>query len=265
MFKKNIFHLFGLYPIHNKTDLNTAFCHLQQRGVLNRTESSMMHRCLNIHKIAVEDIIIDKANVKTIASSATISQVIKEYEVSQHSRYPVIDVDGNILGLILIKDLLQSSLLDTPKHPIKNIIRPAAYTTHFQQAITLLHDLQRAHKHMSIVLDEYGVYQGIVTIEDLLEQIVGEIEDEHDTTNPEYITPLSSNKYLVNGITPIEQFNQYFDTQIDMSEFDTIAGVVTKEFGHIPINGESVTIGGLVFIVKKASATNIQLLEINSQ
>lgn len=232
-----------------------------KKHVINNAQYHLINKTVESNKTPIIQAMTDKAKTITIQHSMSIDEVLSIYKESTHSRYPVINSDEEIAGVLLMKDLL-SMLNENKDITLQSIIRPAHFVTETQSVLSLLNDMRSNHQHMSIVLDEYGLFQGIITIEDVLEQIVGNIEDEHDSFHPEYIISLSDNKYRAHGITPIEQFNQFFNTQVDMTEFDTISGIISKTLGHIPQKGETIQLENLTLEVHQANSTTIQKINI---
>lgn len=245
-----------------RSDIQHIIESVKTRQIISRSETKIILQTLRAHATTVEQVMTDKAHTIAVKDSDNVDHIFKIYQQHKHSRYPVNDKDGNIIGMILIKDLLTHVKENPNDYLLSSIIRPAYFTTESQSILTLLTELQQQHKHMAIVLDEYAQFTGIATIENILEQLVGQIEDEHDAEHPEYILEKGPNTHIVNGATPIEQFNQTFQSNIDATEFDTIAGILSKQFGHIPKPGEKIEIDGLSFIIIKATPAVIQRIEV---
>jgi len=184
---------------------------------------------------------------------------------SAHSRFPVIgESPDEVIGVLLAKDLLPLIIEDNQEEfDIYSKLRKATFIPESKRLNTLLKEFRATRNHMAIVIDEYGSIAGLVTIEDVLEQIVGEIEDEHDVNDSEgNIRPFDENAYIVKALTEIEDFNEYFDASIPDDEFDTIGGIVTRRFGHLPRKDEEVTIDGFVFKVLSSDTRRIRLLQV---
>ena len=179
-----------------------------------------------------------------------------------HSGYPVIGEDRTeVVGILLVKDLLIHSLQDKTKL-VKEIMRPAQFVPESKRLNVLLKEFRTTRSHMAIVVDEYGAAAGLVTIEDVLEQIVGEIEDEHDFGEEEYIFRKSDREYTLKALTPIDEFNDYFYVDFSDEEFDTIGGLIVHQLGHVPKKGEKVDIDRFRFIVLRADSRRVHLLKL---
>jgi len=183
---------------------------------------------------------------------------------SAHSRFPVIGDDkGEVVGILLAKDLLASCIReDSRAFNIRDLLRPAVFVPESKRLNVLLKEFRANRNHMAIVVDEYGNAAGVVTIEDVLEQIVGEIEDEHDYDEGISIFKRGANDYTAKARTPIEDFNEYFGCQLMSGELDTIGGLVVHALGHLPKRGERVTMEGFVFTVMRADSRRIHLLAV---
>jgi magnesium and cobalt transporter len=183
---------------------------------------------------------------------------------SGHSRFPVIgNSRDEILGILLAKDLLAYFASGAErKFDMDDAMRPVVYIPESKRLNVLLREFRESRNHMAIVVDEYGGVAGLVTIEDVLEQIVGEIDDEHDIEEAQDIRKLSNREYVVKARTPIEDFNEYFDTSFSDEEFDTIGGLVIRSFGHLPKRGESGEIEGVSFRVLRADKRRVYLLQV---
>jgi len=182
---------------------------------------------------------------------------------SGHSRYPVIgDSRDEIVGILLAKDLLRFTSSEAPDFDIARWLRPVAFVPESKRVNVLLKDFRKSRNHMALVADEYGGVAGLVTIEDVLEQIVGEIDDEHDESESAQILKQDDRRYLVQGLTPIDDFNQYFGAEFSDEDFDTVAGLVMHELGHMPRRGESIQIDRFQFNVQRADSRRVHLLQV---
>ncbi|ABE59687.1 MULTISPECIES: HlyC/CorC family transporter [Chromohalobacter] len=184
-----------------------------------------------------------------------------------HSRYPVIDENlDEVLGIVLVKDLLpllKLSDAERQRFQLRDILRPAMFIPESKRLNSLLKEFRDTHNHMAVVVDEYGGTAGIVTIEDILEQIVGDIEDEHDTDEEDDIRDLGDGTYAIRALTPIEEFNERFDTAFPDEEFDTVGGLVMQRFGHLPRRNEYADLGDWRFTVLNADNRRIRLLQVS--
>jgi len=185
---------------------------------------------------------------------------------ASHSRFPVVgDNVDNVMGVLLAKDLLPLSLSGSnDKFDIKDVVRPATFVPESKRLNVLLQEFRETRHHMAIVIDEYGSVSGAVTIEDVLEQIVGEIEDEYDVDDESYIKKFDEENHIVKAITPVDEFNDYFKTDFSDQELTTVGGLVLQQFGRIPERGESKNIGPFLFTVLNADSRQIKLIKVTS-
>jgi magnesium and cobalt transporter len=190
---------------------------------------------------------------------------MKDIIESAHSRFPVLGEDSDdVIGVLLAKDLLtlmwQGNL---KKNALADVLRPATFVPESKRLNKLLKEFKTTRNHMAIVIDEYGGIAGLITIEDVLEQIVGEIEDEHDFDDEVMIKKRSEAEYVVKATTPIDEFNEYFESNMDEDEFDTIGGLILKGFGRVPKRKETVTLNGFKFTILNADNRSIRLIQAN--
>jgi magnesium and cobalt transporter len=236
----------------------------EQRNLLDAQALSMIEGVLEISQIRIRDIMIPRAQMVVIEQDSTLEEFLPNVIESGHSRFPVINENRDeISGILLAKDLLRfSSLIAKTQFNILDVLRPALFVPESKRLDKLLQDFRRTHNHMAIVVDEYGGVAGLVTIEDVLEQIVGDIEDEYDIDEETFIKQLSPTQYTIKALTPIEDFNEYFKSNLSDAEFDTIGGLVMGEFGHLPKRSETITIDGFRFKVLNADSRRIHLLRL---
>jgi magnesium and cobalt transporter len=190
---------------------------------------------MELSEMRVRDIMIPRAQMITIDIGESVEQFLPLMLKSTHSRFPVISEDkDHIEGILLAKDLLEYAFISGENVGLKDIIRSAVIVPESKRVDVLLKEFQQKRYHMAIVVDEYGGVSGLVTIEDILELIVGEIEDEHDVDDSDNdgIRPLNKHTYSVKALTPLEDFNSFFETKFNEEEADTIGGIVLKAFGH---------------------------------
>ncbi|MBZ0328852.1 CBS domain-containing protein [Halomonas sp. ANAO-440] len=241
---------------------------LRQAGTRLKLEQDAMmiiEGALNISDQQVREVLIPRSQVAAIAADQPPDEYLALIDETGHSRYPVIGENlDEIKGLLLVKDLLR--LLNCPDEErdnfrIEDILRPAMFVPESKRLNSLLKEFRDTHNHMAVVVDEYGGTAGIVTIEDILEQIVGDIEDEHDTDEEDDIRELGEGRYAIRALTPIEDFNERFGTDFSDDEFDTVGGLVMQRFGHLPGRGEHAELGGWRFTVLNADNRRIRLLE----
>jgi magnesium and cobalt transporter len=209
---------------------------------------------------------VPRAQIAAIAFDASLDEVMQIVIESGHSRFPVHGENRDeVIGLLLAKDLLKF-FGDKEKFNIHDILRPAVFIPESKRLDVLLKEFRLKHNHMAIVADEYGGVAGIVTIEDVLEQIVGRIEDEYDFEDTgSNIRVLNDLQYAVKGATPIADFNIFFNTKFNDDQFDTIGGLVTHAFAHVPKDGEMVKLDHLLFKVLNADKRRIRLLRVELQ
>lgn len=239
----------------------------EQDQVLDADALSIMEGALQVSSMQVRDIMIPRSQVVTVPAKLAINEIIELITKASHSRFPVIgDNVDNVMGVLLAKDLLPLALNSaTDKFNIKDIIRPATFVPESKRLNVLLREFRETRQHMAIVIDEYGSVCGAVTIEDVLEQIVGEIEDEYDVDDDSYIKKFDDNNHIVKALTPVDEFNEYFDTEFSDQEFTTVGGLVLQHFGHIPERGESITIGQFLITIINADSRQIKLIKVTSK
>jgi magnesium and cobalt transporter len=213
----------------------------------------------------VRDVMIPRSQMTMVQVNQTPREFLPVIISSAHSRFPVCGENPDeVLGILLAKDLLPYMLEGTlDQFDIRQCLRKATFIPESKRLNVLLNEFRGTRNHMAIVVDEYGGIAGLITIEDVLEQIVGEIEDEHDAEEDDgNIKPFDDNGYLVKALTPIEDFNAYFDVGFSDDEFDTIGGIVTQHFGHLPAKDESIVIEGFNFKVLSADNRRLRLLQV---
>ncbi|MES2142159.1 MAG: transporter associated domain-containing protein [Pseudomonadota bacterium] len=239
----------------------------EQRKLLNAQALKMLEGVLQISDQHVRDIMVPSAKMTVISNTASLSEVLPLVIGSGHSRFPVFDnVQKEVIGLLLAKDLLKyNPLAQQDTFNIQDITRPAVFIPESKRLDSLLEEFQHKHYHMAIVVDEYGAVSGLVTIEDVLEEIVGEIEDEYDDSEEVFVHEQTPNQFQVKALMPIEDFNTYFDTKFTTEQFDTIGGFIANRFGYLPKRGASITLAHLSFKVLRADNRQIRLLQVNME
>ncbi|WOD12308.1 transporter associated domain-containing protein [Pseudomonas sp. NyZ704] len=248
----------------NRQELLELLREAHANEVLDIEALSIIEGALQVSDMQVRDIMIPRSQMITIKSSQTPREFLPDVIEAAHSRFPVIgDGVDDVLGILLAKDLLPLLLQDdTERFNIKEILRPATCVPESKRLNVLLKEFRATRNHMAIVIDEYGGVSGLVTIEDVLEQIVGDIEDEHDVDEDSHIKPLPSGDFLVKGLTPIEDFNEHFDTDFSDEEFDTVGGLVMNAFGHLPKRNEVAELEGFRVRVLNADSRRVHLLRV---
>ena len=234
--------------------------------VLDADALSIIEGALQVSSMQVRDIMIPRSQVITVPADLAAVEIIELITKASHSRFPVIgDNVDSVLGILLAKDLLPLALNNAAeKFQIKDVIRPATFVPESKRLNVLLREFRETRQHMAIVIDEYGSVCGAVTIEDVLEQIVGEIEDEYDVDDDSYIKKFDEENYIVKALTPVDEFNDYFATAFSDQEFITVGGLVLQQFGHIPERGETITIGKFLITVLNADSRQIKLIKVKS-
>ncbi|HKK05883.1 MAG TPA: transporter associated domain-containing protein [Gammaproteobacteria bacterium] len=238
----------------------------QQRDLLDSDALGMIEGVLQVSEMQVRDIMIPRSQMVVVERDARPEDILPILIESQHSRFPVIGENRDeVVGILLAKDLLAYFAQGSPgggngSFNIRDVLRPAAFIPESKRLNVLLKEFRASRNHIAIVVDEYGGVAGLVTIEDVLEQIVGEIEDEHDVEEDAYIMDHGGNHYTVKALTPIEDFNEYFGADFSDKEFDTIGGLLLNGFGHLPKRGETIDLGRFHFRVLRADNRRIYLL-----
>ena len=238
----------------------------EQDQVLDADALGIIEGALQVSSMQVRDIMIPRSQLVIVSAKLPPNKIIELVTKASHSRFPVTgeNVD-NVIGILLAKDLLPLILKEeTGKLDIKDVVRPATFVPESKRLNVLLKEFRETRQHMAIVIDEYGSVSGAVTIEDVLEQIVGEIEDEYDVDDESHIKKFDEENYIVKALTPVDEFNEYFGTQFSDQEFTTLAGLVLQQIGHIPERGETINIGPFLVTVLNADSRQIKLLKVTS-
>lgn len=235
----------------------------EQRELLDADALSMIEGVLQVSELQVRDIMIPRTQMVALESDKSLDDILPVVIQSGHSRFPVIGSDRDeVIGILHAKELLKYSSDREEAFEIRDIIRPPLIVPESKHLNVLLKEFRLNRNHMAIVVDEYGALSGFVTIEDIIEQIVGEIADEFDVDEEAYIKKHSETQFIVKALTPIDTFNEYFDTHFDDEEFDTIGGLVISYFGHMPERGEAVKINHFQFKILRADNRRVHLLEM---
>lgn len=247
----------------DRTELMEMLRDAADRQLMDGEVLNIIFGALQVSDMQARDIMIPRTQLVYLIDEKPPAELLAKIIDSQHSRFPVIGDDlDDIKGILHAKDLLHLALERADDFDIKDWIRPATVIPESKRLNVLLQDFRSTRNHMAVVVDEYGHVSGVVTIEDVLEQIVGDIEDEHDIDDDSFVKKLDDNTFNVKATTTIEDFNEYFDLEFDDEEFDTIGGIVLKAFGHLPERGESVAIKELEFKVLNADSRRVRLLQV---
>jgi len=225
---------------------------------------AMLEGVLQVDDMQVRDVMIPRSQVVVLERDAAPEILLRTVVESGHSRFPVTgESRDEVVGILLAKDLLFYSYERTDSHfNVREILRPAVFVPESKRLNVLLKEFRSSRNHMAIVVDEYGGVAGMVTIEDVLEQIVGEIEDEHDIEEEDTIRKHSEVHYTIKALTPVADFNRYFNTDFADDEFDTIGGLVVNHIGRLPKRGERIVIGKLLFKVLRADSRRVHMLQL---
>ena len=233
------------------------------RNILDADALSIIEGALGVSEMSVRDVMIPRSQMDVIDIHETPDKFIPYVIGTGHSRFPVIDRDrDHVIGILLAKDLLRF-YAGEEEFDVRDMLRPVVFVPESKRLNVLLRDFKTNRNHMAIVVDEYGGVAGLVTIEDVLEQIVGEIEDEYDYEEAgDNIIREKSGRFRVKAQVPIADFNESFGTEFPDEEHDTIGGLVISRFGRLPKRGESAVIGGLKFHVLRADSRRLHTLQV---
>ncbi|WP_461516779.1 HlyC/CorC family transporter [Porticoccus sp.] len=232
--------------------------------IIDHDALEIIEGALHVTDQQVREIMIPRSQMVVIQHNASLEDILKLVIESSHSRFPVIGENADdITGILLAKELLPLVLTGRENFDIANVVRPATIIPESKRLNVLLREFREQRYHMAIVVDEYGGIAGLITIEDILEEIVGDIEDETDEDEGAMIRPQEDNSYLVDALTPIEDFNEHFDTGISDEEFDTIGGIIVQAFGRMPKVDESVRVDNFIFRVAEGDNRQVKLLEMH--
>jgi magnesium and cobalt transporter len=238
----------------------------RKRELLDEEALPMMQRIVQVSELQVEHVMVARAQMVTIDSSQTMEEILPTIIDSAHSRFPVTDGDrDHILGILLAKDLLSYQRNgEEGKQSWEKLVRPAVFIPESKRLNVLLQEFRNNRNHMAIVVDEYGGVIGLVTIEDVLEQIVGEIEDETDVDEEsEMVLRRDESDWVIKAELPIGSFNHLFESDLNDRAVDTVGGIVTNELGHVPKRGERVVLAGHEIEVLSADGRRARLLRVN--
>jgi magnesium and cobalt transporter len=245
-------------------DLNDVLGQAHERGIIDADAHQMLEGVLRVVELQVRDIMVPRSQMVIVNRDDPPEEILPMVVDSGHSRYPVIGDDRDqIVGILLAKDLLRYFAEGgRANFDIKECLRPAVFIPESKRLNVLLKEFRVSHHHMAIVVDEYGGVSGLVTIEDVLEQIVGDIGDEYDTDDDLDIRKEGERQFTVKAQTRIDEFNSYFGCDFSDEEFDTIGGLAINSLGRLPRRGESFALGGLEFKVLRADRRRLDLLRV---
>ncbi len=236
----------------------------KQRELFSTDALRMIEGVLQVSEMQVRDVMVPRVNMAVIEGDATPEATLPRLIQYAHSRYPVIGENRDeILGILLAKDLLRSCLKPGHQSVIRDLVRPAVFIPESKRLDILLQEFRLNRNHMAIVVDEYGGVAGLVTIEDVLEQIVGDIIDEHDPDADEHnIKKIGEGEFIVKALTPLEEINDHFQCDFDVEEFDTLGGLVMQRFGYLPKRDEVIVIEPFEIKVLQTSKRRVDKLQL---
>ena len=237
----------------------------QGDGLIDADTLRMMEGAISVSELTVGDVMVSRSQMVSLPVASRFLELMKEVVESGHSRFPVHgDNKDEILGILLAKDLLRGVVADNGPGDIHGLLRPAVLIPESKKLNLLLKEFRLSRNHMAIVVDEYGGVAGLVTIEDVLEQIVGKIDDEHDDAEDDsaLIAAQADGQYVVDALTPIGDFNERFGAGFPDDEYDTIGGLVTEAIGHLPEVGEELTLDRFEFRVIRADARRVRAFQV---
>ncbi|ASP37206.1 magnesium/cobalt efflux protein [Bacterioplanes sanyensis] len=249
----------------SRQDIKEIVREAAQRSIVDTETLTIVEGALQVSDMQVRDIMIPRAQMTSISINEALSDALTKITESAHSRFPVLgDDQDEVVGILLAKDLLPQILNDQrDSFRVQDVLRPATFVPESKRLNVLLQEFRATRNHMALVVDEFGGVAGLVTIEDVLEQIVGEIEDEHDFDDEDsLIKVMDDDTCMVKALTPIEDFNEHFGAEFANSEFDTIGGIVVHHFGRVPECNEAITIDRWQFKVVNGCSRRINLLHV---
>ena len=233
------------------------------RQLIDTDTQRMLEGVLDVSKMRARDIMVPRSQMATLNINHSLQELMPVLLENNHSRYPVVNEDkDHIEGILLVKDLLAHALKGETDLDLRPFLRPAVIIPESKRVDALLKEFRQKRYHMAVVVDEYGGVSGLVTIEDILEQIVGEIEDEHDDEEDLDIKQMASHVFQVSALTPVDEFNESFGTEFDEEEASTIGGIVLHAFGHMPEKGETIELQHLTLKVSKANNRRLVQLQV---
>lgn len=246
----------------DQDDLLDMLKDAQEKHLLDSEALSMIEGVLHFSEMRVRDVMLPRVQMHVVSKDLSLEDVFPLALEYGHSRFPVIEDDrSKVEGVLLAKDLLAYTL-DNKKLTVADIMRPVSVVPESKRLNVLLKEFRTERNHMAIVVDEYGMTAGLITIEDVLEQIVGEIEDEHDGQEEEYVQKSSNKRFTIKALMPIDEFNEYFSADLQDEEHDTVGGFVVHQLGYMPKKGDKLEYGQFRFEVMHADDRRLFLLKL---
>ncbi len=261
---KRLWRAFAAEP-RNRQDLMRLLREARARGLFEADALTMIEGVLAVSDLHARDVMVPRAQMVCLRRDDPVTRILPTVVESGHSRFPVMDEDrDDIVGILLAKDLLRlCGHHEEQRFDIREFMRPAVFVPESKRLDVLLKEFRGNRQHMAIVVDEYGGVAGLITIEDVIEQIVGEIDDEFDVDEDQNIRREADRQYLVRGVTRIEEFNEYFGAHFSEEQgYETIAGLLMRQFGRLPRRGESLTLEGFEFRIVRADRRRIDALRV---
>ncbi len=248
----------------NKQQLTEILRDAEKHNLIKPDSLTMMEGVLLVSEMQVRDIMIPRSQMIVVLEDMEFKEYLPIIVESGHSRFPMMDdKHEHVMGILLAKDMLACVAEDgIEDFNVRDVLRQPIFVPESKRLNILLAEFRRSRNHMAIVIDEYGGIAGLVTIEDVIEQIVGEIDDEHDLEDEEFVRKHHKDRYTVKAQMPLDEFNEYFGTSFEDEENETIGGVIIDEFGHLPKRGERLEFGGFDFKVIRADRRRILTMRI---
>ncbi|MCY4420484.1 MAG: CBS domain-containing protein [Gammaproteobacteria bacterium] len=252
-------------PPENRAEVIQLLHQSKSNGILDSDMLEMIEGAIQVSEIQVKNIMIPRSQMVVVRDGSSLQDMLPTIIDSAHSRFPVVgDSRDEVLGILLAKDLLRYVMEGRQsRFSLEDVLRPAVVVPETKRVNTLLNEFRDGRNHMAIVVDEYSGVSGLVTIEDVLEQIVGDITDEHDADEDRYIVEHADGQYGVKALTPIEEFNEFFSTQYSDTDFETFGGLVLSKFGHLPKKGEKIEIDRFCVEVLRSDRRRLHLLNVS--
>ena len=248
-----------------KSDLEDVLSLAEEHEIIDQDARKIMEGALLVTNMQVRDIMIPRAQMIVIDSDESVQEALPKIIDAGHSRFPVIGEGmDDVIGILLAKDLLPLVESESAPPTLRQLMRPVIAVPESKRLNVLLREFRQNRNHMAIVIDEYGGIAGLITIEDVLEEIVGEIEDETDVAEKKPIRPMSDGTFFFEALTAIDDFNAFFDTEFSDDEFDTIGGVVVNAFGQLPSRNQSIQLNHFEFSVIRADERRLSSLRVRS-
>lgn len=250
----------------DQADLVDILRDAQQRNLFDDYALQMIEGVFHVSEQQVRDIMIPRSQMVVVDHESSLQEMIEVIAPSGHSRFPVVgDNRDEIIGILLAKDILSYVLEDNAEFDLRDVLRPPVFIPESKRLNVLLKEFRLSRNHMAIVADEYGGIAGLVTIEDVIEQIIGDIDDEHDDDDEQLIKSHGYDQYTVDAVTELDAFNNFFKSGISGDDIDTIGGFVIRELGHMPKRGETVQSGNLLLKVIGADSRRVHRLHVSIQ